>query len=278
MPTLHFKGKPLVQNHHLVVPFSELEAVKSRGVGKSPSLHDNLIIEGDNLKALKALLPAFHGKVKCIYIDPPYNTGNEGWIYNDKVNSPMIRDWLGKTVDRDDLTRHDKWCCMMLPRLKLLRELLTDDGAIFVSIDDNEVHHLRCLMDEVFGEENFVATVIWQKVFAPKNTAKYFSEDHDFVVVYARSLEHWIPNLLERSEASVQRYQNPDNDTRGVWSSSDITARNFYGAGTYEVTSPTGRKFRPSVGNYFRVSPEKFAELEKEGRIGGDQKETVCRA
>jgi adenine-specific DNA-methyltransferase len=104
MPTLQFKGKPLVQNHHLVVPFSELEAVKSRGLTKSPSLHDNLIIEGDNLKALKALLPTYHGKVKCIYIDPPYNTGNEGWIYNDKVNSPMMRDWLGKTVDRDDLT------------------------------------------------------------------------------------------------------------------------------------------------------------------------------
>ena len=246
MPTLQFKGKPLVQNHHLVVPFSELEAVKSRGLSKSPSLHDNLIVEGDNLKALKALLPTYHGKIKCIYIDPPYNTGNEGWIYNDKVNSPMIRDWLGKTVDRDDLTRHDKGCCMMLPRLKLLRELLTDTGAIFVSIDDNEVHHLRGLMDEVFGEENFAATVIWQKVFAPKNTAKYFSEDHDFVLVYARHLETWIPNLLERSEQSVQRYQNPDNDQRGVWSSSDITARNYYGAGTYEVTSPSGKKFKPS--------------------------------
>ena len=119
MPTLHFKGKPLVQNHHLVVPFSELEAMKKLGLSKTPSLHDNLIIEGDNLKALKALLPGYHGKVKCIYIDPPYNTGNEGWIYNDRVNSPMMRDWLGRTVDRDDLTRHDKWCCMMLPRLKL---------------------------------------------------------------------------------------------------------------------------------------------------------------
>jgi len=267
MPTLHFKGKPLVQNHHLVVPFSELEAVKSRGLSKTPSLHDNLIIEGDNLKALKALLPAYHGKVKCITIDPPYNTGNEGWIYNDRVNSPMMRDWLGKTVDRDDLTRHDKWCCMMMPRLKLLRELLADDGAIFVSIDDNEVHHLRALMDEVFGEENFAATVIWQKVFAPKNTAKYFSEDHDFIVVYARRLEGWIPNLLDRSEESVQRYQNLDDDSRGVWSSSDLTARNYYSVGTYEVTSPSGKKFKPSVGNYFRVSPEKFAKLDKDKRV-----------
>jgi adenine-specific DNA-methyltransferase len=160
MPSLQFKGKPLVQNHHLVVPFSELDAVKSRGLSTSPSLHDNLIVEGDNLKALKALLPTYHGKIKCIYIDPPYNTGNEGWVYNDKVNSPMIRDWLGKTVDRDDLTRHDKWCCMMLPRLKLLRELLADDGAIFVSIDDNEMHHLRCLMDEVFSPERFIGQIV----------------------------------------------------------------------------------------------------------------------
>jgi len=173
-----------VQNHHLVVPFCELEAVKSQGVNPSPNLHDNLIVEGDNLHALKALLPAFHGKVKCIYIDPPYNTGNEGWIYNDKVNSPMMRDWLGRTVDRDDLTRHDKWCCMILPRLKLLRELLTDDGVIFVSIDDNEVHHLRVLMDEVFGEENFVGVIIWKNV--TDNNPTNISDEHENIVCYAR--------------------------------------------------------------------------------------------
>ena len=119
------------------------------------SLHDNLVIHGDNLKALKSLLPYYHGKVKCIYIDPPYNTGNENWVYNDNVNSPMMQEWLGKVVDREDLTRHDKWLCMMMPRLKLLREFLTDDGAIFVSIDDNEVHWLRSVLDEVFGEDEF---------------------------------------------------------------------------------------------------------------------------
>ena len=123
--------------------------------------------------------------MKCIYIDPPYNTGNEAWVYNDAVNSPMMKDWLGKVVDREDLTRHDKWLCMMMPRLKLLREFLTEDGAIFVSIDDNEVHWLRGLLDEIFGEENFITTVIWQKVFAPKNTAKHFSDDHDYIVVAA---------------------------------------------------------------------------------------------
>src|SRR5438105_12039687 len=173
MPTLQFKGKPLVQNHHLVVPFSELEPMKSRGLSKGPSLHDNLIIEGDNLAALKALLPAYHGKVKCIYIDPPYNTGNEKWVYNDNVNSPMMQDWLGKVVDREDLTRHDKWCCMMMPRLKLLRELLRDDRAVFVSIDDNEVHRLRCLMDEVFGEENFVAQFVWKKSYGGGSKSNY---------------------------------------------------------------------------------------------------------
>ncbi len=282
MPTLQFKGKPLVQNHHLVVPFSELEAVKSRGLSKAPSLHDNLIIEGDNLKALKALLPAFHGKVKCIYIDPPYNTGNEGWIYNDKVNSPMIRDWLGKTVDRDDLTRHDKWCCMMLPRLKLLRELLTDDGAIFVSIDDNEVHHLRALMDEVFGEENFITTVVWQKNDGPKNTAAQFSEDHEYLVVYGRNGPKWIPNRLARTEEMIARYKNPDNDPRGDWLLSDLAARNTYAAGRYSITTPTGRVIDgPPAGSYWRVSKAKFDELDKDGRIwwgeGGDNRPGIKR-
>ena len=267
MPSLLFKGKVFVENHHLAVPFHELQPVRAKGLSKKASLHDNLIVEGDNLAALKALLPTYHGKVKCIYIDPPYNTGNEGWAYNDKVNSPMMREWLGRVVDREDLTRHDKWCCMMLPRLKLLRELLRDDGAIFVSIDDNEVHRLRSLMDEVFGEDNFLTTAIWQKVFSPKNTAKHFSEDHDFILVYARNAEEWTPNLVERGERAVQRYRNPDNDPRGDWSSSDLTARNYYSQGTYEVTSPSGKKFRPSVGNYFRVSPEKFDELDRDGRI-----------
>ena len=256
-----------VENHDLSVPFHELRPVRSRGLSEKASLHDNLIIEGDNLAALKALLPTHQGKVKCITIDPPYNTGNEGWAYNDNVNSPMMQDWLGKVVDREDLTRHDKWCCMMLPRLKLLRELLREDGAIFVSIDDNEVHHIRCLMDEVFGEENFLASLIWQKVFSPKNTAKYFSEDHDFVLAYARRIEHWLPNLLERSGRAIERYKNPDEDVRGPWSSSDLTARNYYSQGTYEVASPSGKKFRPSVGNYFRVAVERFRQLDADGRI-----------
>ena len=208
MPRLSFKGRVFVENHHLGVPFHELLPVREKGTSEKASLHDNLIVHGDNLAALKALLPTYHGKVKCIYIDPPYNTGNEAWAYNDNVNSPFMRDWLGQVVDRDDLTRHDKWCCMMMPRLKLLRELLRDDGVIFVSIDDNEVHHLRCLMDEVFGEENFVATIIWEKVYAPKSSAKYFSENHDFVVGYAKHKELFKRQLLPRTPEADARYSN----------------------------------------------------------------------
>ncbi len=267
MTTLNFKGRVFVENHHLAVPYHELKPMRAKGLSERASLHDNLILHGDNLAALKALLPTYHRKVKCIFIDPPYNTGNEGWAYNDRVNSPMMQDWLGKVVDRDDLTRHDKWCCMMLPRLKLLREMLTDDGAIFITIDDNEVHRLRCLMDDVFGEDNFVANVVWQKVFSPKNTAKHFSADHDHVLVYSRQAESWQPNLLQRGDQATSRYRNPDGDPRGPWSSSDLTARNYYSQGTYEVTSPSGNTFTPSVGNYFRVSPSKFKKLDNDGRI-----------
>ena len=155
MATIQFKGKEIVRNYHLTVPYHELVPDGEKSLTKKVSLNDNLIINGDNLLALKALLPTYAGKVKCIYIDPPYNTGNEKWAYNDNVNSPMMKEWLGKVVDKDDLTRHDKWLCMMMPRLKLLRELLRDDGVIFISIDDNEVQHLRMLLNEVFGEENF---------------------------------------------------------------------------------------------------------------------------
>ena len=163
MPTLQFKGKTFVQNYHLAVPYHQLVPVKKASVTAKASLHDNLIVHGDNLLALKALLPTYGGKVKCIYIDPPYNTGNEGWAYNDNVASPMIKEWLGKVVDKEDLTRHDKWLCMMMPRLRLLRELLSEDGVIFISIDDNEQHNLRCLLDDVFGEEAFVAQFIWKR-------------------------------------------------------------------------------------------------------------------
>jgi adenine-specific DNA-methyltransferase len=189
MATIQFKGKSYVQNHHLTLKYHHLVPNPAASLTDKISLHDNLIIHGDNLLALKALLPTYAGKVKCIYIDPPYNTGNEGWIYNDNVNSPMMQEWLkaNQPIDKEDLARHDKWLCMMMPRLKLLRELLRDDGVIFISIDDNEAHHLRMLMDEIFGEENFIAQLVWEK--GRKNDAKLFSVGHEYMLIYASSRE-----------------------------------------------------------------------------------------
>ena len=178
MPTLDFKGKQHIYAHHLTVPYRPIEPDESRSCNPS-SADDNLIIHGDNLHALKALLPRYANRIKCIYIDPPYNTGNEKWCYNDNVNSPLMQEWLTENspVDNEDLERHDKWLCMMWPRLHLLRELLAEDGVIFISIDDNEQHHLRMLMDEIFGDTNFVTNIIWQKKFSPQNDAKYFSDN-----------------------------------------------------------------------------------------------------
>jgi len=155
----------------------------------------------------------------------------------------------------------------MYPRLFLARQLLSEDGAIFISIDDHEVHHLRILMNEIFGEENFIASVIWQKVFGPKNTAMHLSEDHDYILIYARSGETWRPSLLPRDEEALARYENPDNDPRGVWSSSDMTARNYYADAQYEVKAPGEKTYRPSRGNYWRVSQEKFGALDRDNRI-----------
>jgi len=218
MPSLNFKGKALVQNFHLLVPYHELKLVKSKSLTPKVSLHDNLVVHGDNLKALKSLLPYYAGKVKCIYIDPPYNTGNENWVYNDNVSSPMIQEWLGKVVDREDLTRHDKWLCMMMPRLKLLREFLTDDGVIFVSIDDNEMHRARLLMDEVFEEENFVGEIIWRNV--TDNNPTQVSTEHEYLLCYARRKESqpqsWkadgLPvkeKLVKIGEDFIKKYPNP---------------------------------------------------------------------
>ncbi|MEO6226735.1 MAG: site-specific DNA-methyltransferase [Thermomonas sp.] len=163
--------------------------------------------------------------MKCIYIDPPYNTGNESWAYNDNVNSPEIRRWLGEVVGKEGetLDRHDRWLCMMYPRLVLLRQFLRNDGAIFVSIDDNEVATLRLLMDEVFGAANFVSILCWQKRVSPANDAKYFSTDHEYVVIYAKSKTRWRPNKLKRTSAQLENYKNPDRDPRGPWNSVTYT-------------------------------------------------------
>lgn len=268
MPTLNWIGKEAVVNHHLQVPFHLLRDVPELSCGEPGE--GNLIVEGDNLTALKALLPYYAGQVKCIYIDPPYNTGNEGWAYNDNVKSPLITQWLGKAVGKEGetLDRHDRWLCMMFPRLALLRQFLREDGAIFISIDDNEVQALRYVMDEIFGAQNFITTVLWQKVFAPKNTARHFSEDHDYVIVYAKRADAWVPNLIPRSQEAKERYKNPENDPRGPWTSGDLQARNFYSEGTYPIICPSGRVIPgPGPGMYWRVSKEKFAELDRDGRI-----------
>lgn len=262
-----------MQNHHLAVQYHQLVPKKELSLTDNISLHDNLIIQGDNLKALKALLPTYAGKVKCIYIDPPYNTGNENWVYNDNVNSPMLKEWLGKVVDKEDMTRHDKWLCMMMPRLKLLRELLSEDGAIFISCDDNEQHNLRGLLDEVFQPQNFIQNIIWQKKFSPQNDAKYFSDNHDFVICYAKNKiegeqkSGWIRNLLGRTESQDQRYSNPDNDLRGVWTSSDLTVKTYSPDYDYVITTPSGRKVKPTKGRCWFTSQVNMQKLIDDKRV-----------
>jgi len=185
MPTLHWIGKDAVVKHHKEVPYRLLEPVPELACGPADS--GNLIVQGDNLHALKALLPRYAGQVKCIYIDPPYNTGNEGWVYNDNVNSPEIRKWLGEVVGKEGetLDRHDRWLCMMYPRLVLLRQFLREDGAIFVSIDDNEVGNLQALMREIFGAANEVATIVWEK--GKKGDSKLVSVTHEYILAFARN-------------------------------------------------------------------------------------------
>lgn len=268
MPTLDWIGKKAVVNHHQEVPYRLIHCNGALSAGDPDG--GSVLVEGDNLVALKALLPYYGGKVKCIYIDPPYNTGNENWTYSDNVTSPEIQKWLGETVGKEaeDLTRHDKWLCMMYPRLRLLREFLTDDGIIFISIDDNEIGALRLLMDDIFIKRNFLATIVWQKVFSPKNSAQFFSDDHDYILVFANNIETCTLGLISRSPEQDARYANLDGDPRGPWTSGDLSARNFYGEGTYPVETPSGRRIPgPPTGMYWRVSKQKLKELDADKRI-----------
>ena len=277
MPTLDFKGKQHIYAHHLTVPYRPIVPDESRscpppacgGTEGGGGANDNLIIHGDNLHALKALLPRYANRIKCIYIDPPYNTGNEAWIYNDNVNSPLMQEWLTENspVDNEDLERHDKWMCMMWPRLHLLKELLADDGVIFISIDDNEQHHLRMLMDEIFGNANFVTNIIWQKKFSPQNDAKYFSDNHDFVLCYAKDKEIWRPVLLPRTEKHNERYSNPDDDPRGPWSSSGLDVKTYQEEYDYPITTPSGRIVNPPPSRCWRCNKERFDTLVNDNRI-----------
>ena len=272
MPTLNWIGKDAVVRHHRDVPFRLLEPVPAlsclptNGAGDS----GNLIVQGDNLHALKSLLPRYAGRVKCIYIDPPYNTGNEGWVYNDNVNSPDIRRWLGEVVGKEGetLDRHDRWLCMMYPRMLLLKQFLREDGAIFVSIDDNELATLRLLMDEVFGVQNFVATVLWQKKYAVANDHKTIAPMHDFVLVYQRSPQ-WRRNLLPRGNEKDTQYKFEDE--KGIFRNSDYTCNktaeerpNLY----YAVINPnTGEELWPKRTKVWAYSQEEYARHIEEDLI-----------
>jgi len=262
MPTLNWIGKEAVVNHHHEVPFRLLKDVPELGCGDPGS--GNLIVEGDNLVALKALLPYYKGKVKCITIDPPYNTGNEGWAYNDNVNSPAIRKWIGDTVggEGETLDRHDRWLCMMYPRLALLKEFLSDDGSIWVSMDDNEIALLRVLLDEVFGRERFVACNVWQKRYSRENRGS-IGDVHDYIAVYAMNPNRFqdTRNLIPMTEAQLKVYKNPNDDPRGRWRSISLTAQGYRPNQMYEITGPSGKVHRPPEGSCWKVIKSEYERL-----------------
>ena len=275
MPTLEFKGKQHIYAHHLTVPYSPLvpdpqksHPQSARGV--DPLTDDNLIIHGDNLLALKALLPRYAGKVDCIYIDPPYNTGNEGWSYNDNVNSPLMQQWLKDNgpVDNEDLERHDKWLCMMWPRLQLLKELLAESGIIFVSIDDNEVHHLKQIMDEVFGEANFFATLTRRAMHTVRNSSKDFNQNTDFILTYAIDKSWWSEDrsrYIRATKDKSPKYPYDDNDGRGPYKYDPLDARNYYEPYTY--TFENGTEWAAPSGRYPAYSEASLKQMEHERRI-----------
>jgi adenine-specific DNA-methyltransferase len=229
------------------VPYRLLEEAPELGHGDPDT--GNMLIQGDNLDALKALLPFYAGQVKCIYIDPPYNTRSAFEHYNDNLE-------------------HSQWLSMMWPRIQILRDLLGEDGSIFVSIDDNEGHYLKVVMDELFGRKNFITNIIWRKNYSPKSSARHFSEDHDHVLVFARSSDAWTPNPMPRTQKQDRAYRNLDQDPRGPWKTSDLSARNFYSLGKYSITTPAGRLIEgPPGGNYWRVSEENFWRMADDRRI-----------
>ena len=266
MPTLEWIGKDKVINHHQEVPYRVLERQYSydeAGQHDEDNGSESMIIRGDNLEALKALLPRYEGRVKCIYIDPPYNTGNEGWVYNDNVNDPRIKKWLGEVVGKEgeDLTRHDKWLCMMYPRLKLLQKLLAEDGAIFISIDDTEYANLKLSCDEIFGCNCFVSNISWQRTYSTRNDSKGIVNEVEHILVYSKHPD-WTPNKLPRTVEMDSIYKNPDNDIK-PWASDNPFAP---GAAThqgmvYAIQHPfTGKLIYPSSGRCWTFEQAQMLE------------------
>lgn len=268
MPTLNWIGKDKVVNQHLDVPFYTLEhkyGFRAEDETDTSETHSgNMIIHGDNLVALKALLPEYEGRVNCIYIDPPYNTGEEKWVYNDNVNDPHIKKWLGEVVGKEgeDLSRHDKWLCMMYPRLALLQRLLHPQGAIFISIDDNEYANLKAICDEIFGKNCFVANVSWQRAYSTRNDKDGIPVEAEHLLVYGKEPK-WQPKKLERTEEMNSKYGNPDNDIN-LWRSD-----NSYATGgadhqgmVYAVQHPfTGELLYPVVNNHWRYGQKDMLNI-----------------
>ncbi|MDA5133623.1 MULTISPECIES: site-specific DNA-methyltransferase [unclassified Psychrobacter] len=247
MPILNWLNKEQALTTARDCPYRLVELVPELSYGESDT--DNMLIQGDNLDALKALIPTHSGKVKCIFIDPPYNTKSAFEHYDDNLE-------------------HSKWLSMIYPRLELLHQLLSEDGSIWITLDDNESHYAKVILDEIFGRKNFISNCIWQKVYTIKNSAKYFSEMHDHCLVYAKSKDKWLINSLPRTEKQNKAYKNYDNDPRGPWKATPIQARNFYSRGLYEIKSPSGRVIDgPPKGSYWRISEESFKALEQDNRI-----------
>ncbi|MFW9800536.1 MAG: site-specific DNA-methyltransferase [Candidatus Thorarchaeota archaeon] len=229
----------------------------------------NLFVEGDNLEVLKLLRSSYDSSVRMIYVDPPYNTGG-AYVYSDKHQT--------RADTSSNENPHSGWLSMMFPRLLLAGELLREDGVVFVSIDDTEVHHLRMMMNEVFGEENFVATIVWEKKFSPQNDARWFSDNHDYILLYARSKDNWRPNLMPRTKEVDSRYKNPDGDARGPWTSSDMTVRTYNKNYDYEIMTPSGRIVEPPRGRCWGMPKSSFLTLVAENRVWfGDQGNNVPR-
>ncbi len=245
MPILHWLNKQQHITAHTAVPYRVLQPVADLSYGDTP---DNMLIQGDNLDALRALLPYYAGKVKCIYIDPPYNTGNMFEHYDDNLE-------------------HSIWLGMMYPRLVLLRELLAEDGSIWMNVDDDEGHYCKVILDEIFGRANFINNVVWQKKYSPQNDAKWLSDNHDHIFVYAKNKETWRPNLLPRTEKQNKAYKNPDNDPRGNWTSSDLSVKRETAKDIYDIVTPSGRVVCPPNGRCWGVNKEKFDELIADNRI-----------
>lgn len=284
MTELNFKGKEFVYNHHLAVPFRPLVPDASKGIG-DVALDGNLIIHGDNLHALKALLPMYAGKVDCIFIDPPYNTGQENWAYNDNVNSPMIKEWLeANPIGIEDGLRHDKWCALMWPRLRLLHELLSETGSFWMTLDDHEIHRGRALLDEIFGEENFIACCVWQKRYSRENR-EAIGDVHDYVLVYANNPPHFkkVRNKVPMTTEQGKVYRNTNNDPKGAWRTVPITAQAGHATAEqfYEIVSPSGKVFTPTEGRCWGVSKRTFEQLRADGRIyfgkNGDSQPNLIR-